>query len=284
MPETECRLQGLQELDAEVLDHLQQMLNENNGYVRIFRSVRETLDDNSIPEPKIVLYANKRPDGEHVRPYNLPANGVIAAIVIRNVAKSAKKNDIVLERKSVADENSFEKRFKINQTNQAYDPSRYPLLFLKRQNGWHFEVKLKNSYDKLGKATALCFYQKLFFEREGEVPSLLLSRDLFQQFFCDIYVKMGGERLSYIRESQQKSCASEYTNLAEKLGDGQGDFDEFEAVRYGQLVVLPAKNVGSDRYFRQKRRSVVAFAVELRHPDIFMTFTCNPKWPEIIAE
>ncbi len=34
-----------------------------------------------------------------------------------------KKNDIVLERKSVVDQNNYEKKIKIYRTNQEYDPS-----------------------------------------------------------------------------------------------------------------------------------------------------------------
>ena len=105
--------------------------------MRIFRSVREILDENSIPERKVVLYVNKRPDGEHACRHNLPENLVMWAIVIGDVAELVEKNDIVLERKSLVYENSFEKRTTINQTNQAYDPLCHPLQFTNGQNGWH---------------------------------------------------------------------------------------------------------------------------------------------------
>ncbi len=140
MSETECRLQGFHELNTEVLDDLQQMLDENNTYMRIFRSVRGILDDDRMPEPKPVLYANTRPDREHARRYNLPANGLIGAIVIRDVAELMKKNDIVLERKGDRNENNFEKRITSNQTNQAYVSLCHPILFPNGQNGWHFEI------------------------------------------------------------------------------------------------------------------------------------------------
>ena len=99
-----------------------------------------------------------------------------------------------------------------------------------------------------------------------------------------MYVKMEGEKLSCIRKYQRKLRASEYINLAQKFGDRQGDFDEVETVRFGRLVVLPATYIGSDRYLRQKRQDAMSIAVELAHPDIFLTFTYNPKWPAIIGE
>ena len=99
-----------------------------------------------------------------------------------------------------------------------------------------------------------------------------------------MFVKLEGEKLSYLRQNQPKLRASEFTVLAEKLGDGQNDFDEVEAVRHGRLVVLPSTHVGSDRYLRQKRQDIIALAVEHGHPDIFLTFTCNPQWVEIQQE
>ncbi len=172
----------------------------------------------------------------------------------------------------------------INQTNQAYDPLCYPLLFPNGLNRWHFELFVKDEKVKPTKVTALGFYERLFSNAKVRVPIYYCRKDLFQQFFCDMYVKMECEKLSYFRKYLPKLRASEYTNLAQKLGDGQGDFDDVEAVPSGRLVVLPATYVRSERYLRQKRQDAMSIAVELGHPDIFLTFTCNPKWPEIIGE
>ena len=48
--------------------------------------------------------------------------------------------------------------------------------------------------------------------------------------------------------------------------------------------MFPATYVGSDRFIRRKRQDEMALAVELGHPEVFMKFTCNLKWSEIIAE
>ena len=68
----------------------------------------------------------------------------------------------------------------------------------------------------------------------------------------------------------------------EKLGDTIQDFSEFEAVKgeapmRGRMVVLPSTYVGIDRYIRQKRLDIFSLALELGHPDIFMTMTRNLK-------
>ena len=49
----------------------------------------------------------------------------------------------------------------------------------------------------------------------------------------------------------------------------------------GRLVVLPSTHIGSDRYKRQKMHDVIAISNSVGHPDIFITMTCNPYWPEI---
>ena len=46
-------------------------------------------------------------------------------------------------------------------------------------------------------------------------------------------------------------------------------------------VVLPSTHVGSPRYMAQLYQDAMAIVAELGSPDLFITFTCNPKWTEI---
>lgn len=52
----------------------------------------------------------------------------------------------------------------------------------------------------------------------------------------------------------------------------------------GKCVILPSSFVGSSRYMNQLFQDSMAVVREFGKPDIFMTVTCNPHWPEIIAE
>ena len=50
----------------------------------------------------------------------------------------------------------------------------------------------------------------------------------------------------------------------------------------GQAVVrLPSSVVGSARFYQQLYLDAMALPRKFGKPDIFVTFTCNPKWPEI---
>ena len=61
----------------------------------------------------------------------------------------------------------------------------------------------------------------------------------------------------------------------------RGDND---ANNLGQKIVLPASYTGSPRYMINNYQYAMAICRECGHPDLFITFTCNVKWPEIIRE
>lgn len=49
----------------------------------------------------------------------------------------------------------------------------------------------------------------------------------------------------------------------------------------GKRIVLPASHVGSPRYMHQNYHDAIALCRCFGPPDLFVTFTCNPQWPEI---
>jgi hypothetical protein len=49
----------------------------------------------------------------------------------------------------------------------------------------------------------------------------------------------------------------------------------------GVKVVLPSGFVGSKRYMAQNYQDAMAICRSYGAPDLFVTFTCNPKWDEV---
>lgn len=49
----------------------------------------------------------------------------------------------------------------------------------------------------------------------------------------------------------------------------------------GQKVILPSSYVGSPRYMHERTQDTMAYVRKYGRPDLFITFTCNPNWPEI---
>jgi hypothetical protein len=83
---------------------------------------------------------------------------------------------------------------------------------------------------------------------------------------------MEAERLSFIRNNQSTLRVSKYAKL-NSLGD--------TAPKTGKRVVLPSSFVGSKRYMDQLYFDGMAISAAVGFPDLFITFTCNPNWPEI---
>lgn len=84
------------------------------------------------------------------------------------------------------------------------------------------------------------------------------------------------ERMSYIRR-EQKDLRSETYSKLEKLA---ADPDSGVTIR-GKKVVLPGSHTGSPRYMMQNYLDAMTLCKNFGYPDLFITFTCNPKWPEI---
>jgi hypothetical protein len=50
----------------------------------------------------------------------------------------------------------------------------------------------------------------------------------------------------------------------------------------GKRVVLPSSFVGGQRYMDALYFDGMAISAAVGFPDLFITFTCNPNWPEIL--
>ncbi len=134
---------------------------------------------------------------------------------------------------------------------------------------------------KTTEAHTLDVLQLAHVQRRDEFSTVLSGGRLFQHYLVDHFCKMEAERLSYLLQNQRSLRAENYTALRELLGDSGGPNDESEAARSGRLVVLPSTYIGGERYMRQKMHDIIATSNKMGHPDIFLTMTCNPNWPEI---
>ncbi len=72
--------------------------------------------------------------------------------------------------------------------------------------------------------------------------------------------------------------ASQELNEAQAWTEGK---EAREVGDLGKIVVLPSTHVGSKRYMGQKMHDIIAISNNIGHPDVFLTMTCNPRWPEI---
>ncbi|XP_065658931.1 uncharacterized protein LOC136083459 [Hydra vulgaris] len=107
-------------------------------------------------------------------------------------------------------------------------------------------------------------------------PKVILLK-LYQQYAVDAYVKIEGQRLGFIRNNQNKLRSEQYDVLHEHVNNLRNDHN----VRPGRVVVLPSTYVGSPRALKENFEDAMAIMKKYGKPDLFITFTCNPKWREI---
>ena len=89
---------------------------------------------------------------------------------------------------------------------------------------------------------------------------------------------MESERLNWLRKNQSKLRVAKYRQLTDQYSCSSQPVTR----KKGKRVVLPSSYVGSKRYMDQLYFDGMAISSKLGFPDLFVTFTCNPGWPEIL--
>lgn len=106
------------------------------------------------------------------------------------------------------------------------------------------------------------------------------SGKLLQQYVVDSYVKVEGSRIAYIKSHQKELRAESYKGFM--------DFMNPDARQCGILagvpVIFPSTFLGSPRNMLQNFQDAMTIVTRFGKPNIFLTFTCNSRWPEIRSE
>jgi hypothetical protein len=166
---------------------------------------------------------------------------------------------------------------RISQLHGAYDPLQYPLLFDKGDYGWF--LGLGNN-----KVTIKQYYAYRLMERDNEPSLLFHGGKLFQQYVVDGFSKMEGARLKWVRANQKTLRADSYNNIQDAIQGVSANGDPVNAAAFGSKFILPATYIGSPRYMSGLYQDAMAIVRHYGFPDLFVTFTCNPNWPEIQRE
>ncbi|CAN7091800.1 unnamed protein product, partial [Brassica rapa subsp. narinosa] len=260
-----------EELRKKVIQALMAMLDECNPYVHQFRSARDRFDTNPDQTFHMRIISSREKDG---RTYDTPTASEVAALIPGDFNLDMDKRDIVLQEKQTG----WLKR--IREIHPAYLALQYPLIFTYGEDGFRLGIQ-KRETDATAKLKrkALSMRQWYAFrlqERENECHTLLHSRRLFQQFLVDGYTTIEANRLFYLRMNQKSLRSDSYDSIQQAENSGKTDMHE-----QGSRFVLPASFTGGARYMKNMYLDAMAICKYFGFPDYFITFTCNPKWPEI---
>ncbi|CAF2070124.1 unnamed protein product [Brassica napus] len=135
---------------------------------------------------------------------------------------------------------------RIDEIHISYLALQYPLLFVYGEDSFRVGIKkgVTEASKKLKKDTISMrqFFAFRIQERENESHALLYSRRLFRQFIVDAYTTIESNRLRYLKLNQTSLRSDSYDSIKESENAGNTCMNE---------------------------------------QDLFITFTCNPKWSEL---
>ncbi|POM80136.1 Helitron helicase-like protein [Phytophthora palmivora] len=236
--------------------------------------------------------------------YNVPTAFEVAAIIIDRAA--AEHRDIIL--------NTHQGGFKrIFETSESYDPLQYPLLFPYGEPGWTYDLPYVGSpVDSNGKPLTMSlreYESYVLHDRTASNSLILRGGRLTQQYCVDQWTKCEQERLRFIEKNQLQYRLETLQGLTDALRnesvdvhrvaaneevaqrgstatmrqsrDTGVDSTEPEAENIGRKVIIPPTFTGGPRYMYQRFLDAMAMVRETGAPNLFITMTCNPNWPEI---
>lgn len=263
--ETNNRIRWNSDLNRNILELLQNMLHHNNPFAKCFKHTTELfLNQNRTVNMKLILKADTSKDP---RRYNLPTVSELSVIIPGSSEYQPTNRDIVLYKRASYHPNG-QKLLHINETNQHYDPLHYVLLFPYGDSGWTIGIQHKNS----NKQTSIMNFYAYHMMQRNNFNTILRAGRLFHQYVVDQYAKLEQQRLNYCLFHQNELRSELYQGLADAVQAGDTD-----GKHTGKKIILPSSFIGSPRHMHQMYQDAMAIVRRFGKPDLFITFTCNPK-------
>ncbi|MCH79269.1 ATP-dependent DNA helicase PIF1 [Trifolium medium] len=257
---------------ASIVADIREALHScDNPYVETYNTVRNTLHSHGVPNVRLKILGKRGRDG---RRYDLPTASEVAALIVGDFDGTYPDRDVIVEYQS-----GLLKR--VSTFEPSYWPLQYPLLFPRGEDGYSKNIEFRDNARKATRKikfiTQLEWVGYRIQQRETSASTIVFSRRLFHQFLVDSFSTIESGRLRYLKEHQKDLRADMYKGLTEAIL--RGDLD---ATNTGKRIVLPASFVGGARYMIQNYQDAMSICAWAGYPDLFVTFTCNHKWPEIV--
>ena len=258
-----CNL--FRDVQRGILANFQDLLMQHNNLIRTFRTALDRMPSDAH---RIVIRADKTPNGQHERRFNAPTEDEVAIVMIES---ECSRRDIVIQRRD-------QQLRRIDEMHPSYDALQYPLIFWTGNDTYHYTLKQVNPQTGLPttkKLTAMSYYSYQLMIRDDHQNFVLKCGPLLSQFVVDMYAKIESERLLYLRLNQDKLRVDSYIHLRDAV------LSDADVSNIGQRFILPSSFTGSPRHMHEYAQDAMAYVRLHGRPDLFITFTCNPTWKEI---
>ncbi|XP_074342032.1 uncharacterized protein LOC141679429 [Apium graveolens] len=269
-------------VDPYIVEELLGMLDKNNELVKAFRMAQNRFENEELDEFKLVLISSQSSSG---RPNHITPSDEVVAFIISDDTDTGGFRDTIV--------NSKQEGLKmIYETDPHFMQLQYPLLFPWGTEGYHKRIPLiSNKYSEIENLDdedldpdstqrrhvslrEYYCYKIMIHTSEGLTPHL--AGRLWQQYVVDQFAAIEQYRLDWVSTHQTTIRADLYNSVRDALSKGDHD-----PLHVGKAVILPASFTGSQRYMSQYFKDSLAICRAIGHPSLFLTMTCNSKWPEI---
>jgi hypothetical protein len=164
----------------------------------------------------------------------------------------------------------------------AYMALQYPLLFPFGERGFQVGVLYNGMVNRNREEKKECTLQcriinatSFIIDQTNRIHSYLSL--LSSQAKVDARTCIDENRLCYILNNNKKLCTENFQGISDAINKGCTRGDVMEKV-----IVISASHIGGRCYMIQNYHDSIAICRVHGPPDFFFTFTCNPKWPEIM--
>ena len=271
----------IDEVRPEIMTQLSNYVSANNIYAHTFVTAAAALGQQANTA-RIVIHAEERPADVHERRGNAQVVSEMAIIVTGNETVYVRDMILTLH----PEQGGGIKR--IHHCHRSRDPLHYVLFFPDgRPDGYHLGMKKKVG-NTLKNLTVTDFYAFKLHER---VPAAQTNQTdtmgtpvfsaihhgkrLFHEYVLDAYCKVEQNNLDYHRFNQKRLRADLYSGLADAIAAD-------DVSNAGKRIILAASFKGGPRDMSATYHDAMAIVQKYGKPDLFITFTCNPKWNEIL--
>lgn len=247
-----------------------------NPYTRQYKSLHELSKPRNVKNYRLLFC--KEPNTQLSKTYNLPVTAEVAALIVSKDGSVPEKIDVCVYPKCPK---GVESRTFISDLSFHLDPMLFPLLFPSGDLGFSEKYTLTNGK----KMSAMQYYcSRLAWRPDSGFNPIFFAGKLTQSYVIHGYLAMEHNRLNFIRNNQQKLRFHNYKGVMDHFSKGNIDINA-DRKRLGHAFILPASYVGSPRYMNEVYHNNLAVVRKKgMNVDLFITITCNPKWPEIVRE
>lgn len=270
----------------EILDQIDRFFRQYNRLAESYQLMRNVeareyalavQRGESIPLVSMILKRDRQSD---TRRYNAPTSNEVAMVFVNEDGEPPLERDIrIYPNNPVNPNQSF---IPLNILSPNMDPMTYSIFYPYGEAGWQPKWRCQ-SYEG-AQLNAKRFHTSMLQYKAAQTAiretfnPVMNGGKLTQQWLVDSYLQVEANNLNFIRQNQEGLRKESYGGLKKYLENQANNLN----MAAGVPVILPSTFEGSPRNMKERCADAMSIFAKWGAPDLFITFTANPTWPEVI--